>query len=135
MIVYRFERNGLGPYVGGLRVTKRSFYVNDSKRRTSRVYQAKFEEMMRKRFEVDHMKTWGKAHRSKDYMFGCSSKDGLRMYFRGNFKPLFQDGYRIKKYKVPDEEVLDMGAEVAFPVKYHKLQSLSGIRKRRNGYI
>ena len=65
----------------------------------------------------------------KKYLFGCPSKECLRAYFGGHFKPLFQEGYRVKRYKVPDEEVVKMGIEVAFPVKYHKLGSTRKLNK------
>lgn len=62
-------------------------------------------------------------------MFGCSSKENLRIYFGGDFKGLFKEGFRIKRYKVPSTEVLDMGVEVAFPVKYHKLQTYKKVKE------
>lgn len=36
MIVYRFERNGIGPYVGGVKVTVGSFYRGEPKTKTQK---------------------------------------------------------------------------------------------------
>ena len=70
-----------------------------------------------------------KAHQKKSYMYGCKSKKQLRAYFGTHWKQLFKEGYRIKRYYVPDEEVLDIVLEVAFPVKYHKLQTVNKVKK------
>lgn len=131
MIVYRFERNGIGPYVGGTSANGGFFATPSRDTRTQKVYQEKLAEKLRERSSDDRHKNWSAAHRRKDVLYGCVSKEMLRAYFRGNFKPLFRDGYRIKRYKVPDDEIINMGIEVAFPVKYHKMQTLGGIKNRR----
>lgn len=84
--------------------------------------------------KVDRLQAWHTAHSKKKYMYGCKSKEQLRAYFGGNFKLLFKNGYRIKRYSVPDEEVLDMVVEVAFPVKYHKLQTVKKVKEFSNSY-
>lgn len=73
---------------------------------------------------------FAKTHNDKSYIFGCSSKEQLRAYFDGTFKPLFAEGFRIKRYVVPDEEVVNMSTQVAFPVKYHKLKTVKAVKKR-----
>jgi hypothetical protein len=130
MIVYRFEKNGIGPYVSGTRMMVGSFYCNEAKTRTQKKYANAFTQKVSQIDPEKRMSRWGKAHSDRKYLYGCSSKEMLRTYFRGNFKPLFKHGYRIKRYKVPDEEVIDMGIEVAFPVKYHKLQTMKALNKR-----
>ncbi len=122
MIVYRFEKNGIGPYVskanGYFVKSERSIKVMSALRRQY------------KQSETDEqMKNYVKAHGSKQYMYGCKEKKALRAYFGPSFKRLFSQGYRIKRYTVPDSEILDAGIEVAFPVKYHKLRSQRGIKK------
>lgn len=49
------------------------------------------------------------------YIFGAKSKELLKAYFSYNLKPYFADGYRIKTYDIPDDLVINMGHEVAFP--------------------
>lgn len=132
MIVYRFEKKGIGPYVGGVRFT--SFGRPHRKPRQTKTqvkYKNYFEQQLLSG-ESDRLKNWRKAHSKKKYMFGCKSKEQLRAYFGGNFKVLFKNGYRIKRYYVPDDEIIDMQVEVAFPVKYHKLQTVNKIKKVRN---
>ena len=129
MIVYRFERNGIGPYIS----RANSIYSRESKNnKVRKKYHALYNQYI-KRFKGNKIQeNWQRSHRYKKYMYGCSSKEQLRTYFGGNFKPLFKEGFRIKRYKVPDEEMIDMGIEVAFPVKYHKLQTVKKIEKIRN---
>ena len=121
MIVYRFERDGLGPYVSGAR------YRLDT---TNQKARKKYEHLYRKSLHLYRNSAAIKAHSSKEYIFGCSSKEQLRLYFSGNFRPLFRQGFRIKRYHVPNDEVIEMGYEVAFPVKYHKLQTVEKIEKQ-----
>jgi hypothetical protein len=124
MIVYRFERNGLGPYIS-------RGWVKSSKKHAKSV--KKHKALLKEMNNINrpsYNDNWLKAHRRKDYIFGCSSKLQLRAYFNNDFKHLFKAGYRIKRYPVPDEEVIDMYKEVAFPVKYHKMQSIGGINRR-----
>ncbi len=125
MIVYRFEKKGIGPYVGGLR---HKLYRDIKTRTYKKSQQFLISELRTSKY--DRAIRWSIAHSDKKYIFGCTSKQHLRAYFGGDFKPLFKAGYRIKRYKVPDDEVLHMVMEVAFPVKYHKLQTVAGIKKR-----
>lgn len=137
MIVYRFEKNGIGPYVGGVRMTIGSFYRKDGKTRTQKIWSRRFSENLQKAEDeatLARMDLWQKCHESKQWMFGCRSKDQLRAYFGGNFKYLFKEGYRIKRYRVPDEEVVDLIVEVAFPVRYHKLQTVQNVKKASGFY-
>lgn len=129
MIVYRFEKNGIGPYVSRTNPPNGSFYRKKEKTRTEKKYAALFNQKVQMIDSTDRLDKWSKAHSDKSYMYGCSSKENLRIYFGGSFKQLFKQGFRIKRYRVPDEEVLDMGIEVAFPVKYHKLQTIKKIQK------
>lgn len=121
MIVYRFERDGLGPYVSGVRYR---YEMRNEKA------QKKYQHLYKKSLHLYKHKASVKAHSSEEYIFGCSSKEQLRLYFNGNFRPLFKNGFRIKRYHVPDDEVIEMGYEVAFPVKYHKLQTVEKIQKQ-----
>lgn len=131
MIVYRFEKRGIGPYVSrdAIGILRRS-----NKTRTHRIYISKRDQLWKQVHNKEYSSNWDKAHNSKKYMFGCASKQHLRAYFGGEFKTLFKSGYRIKRYKVPDEEVLDMGLEVAFPVRYHKLQTVQKV-KEKSGFF
>lgn len=128
MIVYRFERQGIGPYVSrrGSVMVLRTYRKN----RSAKKYNARLTEYL-KSGNVSRSDNWSKAHSDKKYMYGCKSKDQLRAYFGGNFKDLFKEGFRIKRYRVPDEEVIDMQIEVAFPVRYHKLQTVKKIQEVR----
>ena len=127
MIVYRFEKNGIGPYVRRFSIGFGTFHRKDPKNKGSKKYARLFQE---KRKVLDkNMEAYYEVHKDKSYLYGTSSKELLRAYFGGEFKALFKDGYRIKRYRVPDEEVVDLGVEVAFPVKYHKLQSIKGIER------
>lgn len=120
MIVYRFERNGIGPYVSRTSVN----ILNPTPRtRTANKYS-----MISSKYPLDY-DAYSRAHSSKKYIYGCSSKEQLRVYFNGNFKDLFKHGFRIKRYKVPDKDVIDMGSQVAFPVRYHKLRNIRNLEK------
>lgn len=124
MIIYRFEKNGIGPYVGNL-----SLMVNTLTANTGNKHATK--KAMRIRMEnhtMSYLKQWQEAHSDKSFLFGCPSKDMLRAYFGYRFKPLFASGYRIKKFDVPDDEVIKLGIEVAFPVQYHKLRTKKRLR-------
>ncbi len=127
MIVYRFERNGIGPYVSG-RGTVMVLYRNDRQTRTSKKYRALLDERCRQIDTEKRIQNYSKAHQDKKYMYGCKSKEQLRMYFGGEFKSLFKEGFRIKRYRVPDDEIIDIELEVAFPVKYHKFQNMKRMR-------
>ena len=129
MIIYRFEKNGIGPYIN----RSNAYRITQKRRKYRRV--KKYENLWseeRKKMTDSHLNNYYKVHESRKYMYGCRSKEQLKMYFFGDFKVLFSQGFRIKRYKVPDEEVIDMGTEVAFPVKYHKLQTVNKIKKVRN---
>ena len=125
MVIYRFERNGIGPFVGP------TSNFNFLKRTTTRSYKkAEALALEQLRAEKDlAIASYQDSHK-KDRLFGCKSKEQLRMYF-GSYKQLFKDGYRIKKYVVPDEEVISLCGQVSFPVKYHKLQSFRGIQRAK----
>lgn len=127
MIVYRFERNGIGPYTG--LPLNSSFFRSRTKTRTHKKHRSLLHKELSNIDSSWYRGNWQEAHRNKSYIFGCPSKYHLRLYFAGDFKPLFQQGFRIKRYKVPDAEIVHMGIEVAFPVRYHKLQTVSGVRK------
>jgi hypothetical protein len=124
MVIYRFERKGIGPFVGPT-----SNFVFMTRTNTRTYTKAQAEAMEQLRSEKDSSYDYKSMH-SKDRLFGCKSKEQLRMYF-GEYKKLFKDGYRIKRYVVPDEEVISMGGQVSFPVKYHKLQSYNGIKRAK----
>lgn len=128
MIVYRFEKDGIGPYVRGFTLGFGTFHRRNPTSKSSRKYARIFEE----RIKVLHANydKYIKVHQDKSYLYGTNSKETLRAYFGGEFKALFKDGYRIKRYRVPDHEVVDLGVEVAFPVKYHKLQSVKKIKEK-----
>ena len=121
MIVYRFERNGIGPFIGGtgpIRVrggNKRNKYVEIK----TRHIRNKYGRNMKKAYE---------AHKP-GHVFGCPSKEALRAYFGYNFKSLFRSGYRIKTYEVPDSVVINAGIELSFPVEYHKLRTRHNMEK------
>jgi len=122
MIIYRFERNGIGPFVIG------SLRYKTKQGTKSEAYAERLYNKIKFR-EPNDWETIRKAHSDKKYIFGCSEKEALRAYFGTSFKILFKQGYRIKKYTAPDSEVLMMGIEVAFPVKYHKLKSVGNVKK------
>jgi hypothetical protein len=127
MIVYRFERNGIGPYVsntGVLRPTK-------PMTRTEKKYSIILNQHLIAS-NIDKYPAWVKAHGDNSLMYGCPSKELLRAYFCGDFKSLFKIGFRIKRYVVPDNEIIDIVTEVAFPVKYHKLQNVRTVKKKIN---
>lgn len=126
MIVYRFEKDGIGPYRRGLIC----FRKLDKPTRSEIVYSRLRNENLSLIDDLLYKKAWDKAHDKEKYIFGCSSKEKLRIYFRGDFKSLFANGYRVKRYKVPDDEVVDMGMEVAFPVRYHKLQTVRKVKEK-----
>ncbi len=130
MIVYRFERKGIGPYVSGTRPSNGSFYRKKSTTRTEKKYANRFNETIKSMKVEDRIQNWERAHGDKQYMYGCTSKEALRIYFGGNFKRFFAQGFRIKRYKVPQKDVIDMGIEVAFPVKFHKLQTVKKLKKQ-----
>lgn len=132
MIVYRFEKKGIGPYVSRTQPPNGSFYRKDTKTRTEKKYGNLFDQRVLSIDSNDRMNKWGIAHSDNKYMYGCSSKQNLRIYFGGDFKSFFSQGFRIKRYKVPDDEVIDMGIEVAFPVRYHKLQTIKKVEKVLN---
>lgn len=130
MIVYRFEKNGIGPYTGGVRMHTGSFFGIPPTTRSEKKYSKQFDQMVAQLDSTQRNVGWVKAHSNKEYMYGCSSKQYLRAYFRSRFKPLFKEGYRIKRYNVPDDQVIDMGIEVAFPVRYHKLQTIGKLKEK-----
>jgi hypothetical protein len=131
MIVYRFEKNGIGPYTGGVGLNVSSVHCGVSNKWARRK-----SEHIRKRIGVN----WdmrGRAHSDRAYIYGCPTKETLRAYFGFRFKELFASGYRIKKYQVPDELVLNAGIECAFPVKYHKFKTKKALESallRHRGY-
>lgn len=133
MIIYRFEKNGIGPYIGRSNVGLGSFLRLPAKTKGQKKYKRQFEDLLRKA-QLDRNEQYVRAHKDKRYLYGCTSKEQLRTYFGTCFKELFKQGYRIKRYKVPDEEVIDIVVEVAFPVKYHKLQTVKGIKRRSPYY-
>lgn len=133
MIIYRFEKNGIGPYIGRSNVGLGLFMRQPAKTKSEKKYKREFEKLLEKA-QLDRNEQYIKAHKSQQYLYGCASKQQLRAYFGNNFKALFKQGYRIKRYKVPDEEVIDIVVEVAFPVKYHKLQSVRKIKQQRLDY-
>lgn len=122
MYVYRLERNGLGPFV-----TKNTNLSSNRKINIKRafkhpiLYKNYNDELINKNREL--------AHSCNGYLFGCHSRKNLKRYFNGNLKPLFKQGFRVKIYRVPDEEIIDIGIELAFPVKYHKFQSIKKLNK------
>lgn len=124
MIVYRFEKNGIGPYINNSGVII-SILSAGKTTRSEKKYQK-----LSSGYSLNH-ENYLKAHKSSQYIYGCSSKEQLRVYFNGKFKDLFKHGFRIKRYKVPDKDVIDIGNQVAFPVKYHKLQSVNGIIRKK----
>lgn len=129
MIVYRFERNGIGPYMSG-RGTVMVLYRNTKESRTAKKYKALLDERFRQIDTIKREKNYIESHKDQKYMYGCKSKKDLRIYFGGDFKSLFAQGFRIKRYKVPDDEIIDIELEVAFPVRYHKFQKLSKLKER-----
>jgi hypothetical protein len=130
MYIYRFERDGLGPYIGGTAgAVMHVAYKKKMTRSQKKASQVFSEQLKSGGYKLAE---FSKAHADKKYIFGCKSKQQLRAYFSGSFKGLFKEGYRVKRYKVPDNEVLDMTLEVAFPVKYHKLQNVRTVKKKIN---
>lgn len=128
MIIYRFEKNGIGPYMRRFTLGFGTFHRKKPSSKASKKYERLFKERLT---AFNNARSeYIRVHQSNKYLYGTSSKELLRAYFGGEFKMLFKDGYRIKRYNVPDSEVVDLGVEVAFPVKYHKLQSVKGIRKK-----
>jgi len=121
MKVYRLERKGIGPFVG------RSPMVRT-------VSKKKYKRTMHVRRQATVKENWAETHyqavKNKEYMFGAKTKELLKAYFGFTLKPMFAAGYKIKVYEVPDEEVLDMGLEVAFPVKYHKLKTVNRVKQQ-----
>lgn len=124
MIVYRLELRGIGPF------TQRTPWARNygKNTRTRKVYRARLTER-HKMIQGSTVGAWDKAHGNKKYLFGCPDKEMLKIYFGGSLKPYFELGYRIKRYKVPDDKVVHMGTEVAFPVSYHKFGSKKRVRK------
>lgn len=129
MIIYRFERNGIGPYMGRSKVGAGLFLQRGEKTKAEKKYRRYFQQMMEQGDGLAYRnEQYIKAHKKKSYLYGCKSKQQLRAYFGTNFKQLFKEGYRIKRYNIPDDEVLDITFEVAFPVKYHKLQNVRKVK-------
>lgn len=121
MKVYRLERKGVGPFIGRM---PRLMTVNQK--------QLKKINHVRNQVNMPLVSFWVKheqAVKHKDHMFGASSKEMLKAYFGYKLKGFFQEGYKIKAYEVPEHEVINMGLEVAFPVKYHKLKSVKRVQK------
>lgn len=136
MIVYRFEKDGIGPYANPWGAGTLSKRKENTK---SEVYFTRiFKELVVQRVEEHKYREFTKDLRVADYVFGCPSKKALRGYFGTSFKYLFKKGFRIKRYNVPDEEVVHMGIEVMFPAKYHKFQRPRVIKKKlieMRGYL
>ena len=123
MKIYRLERNGIGPFIGrsGLylystgKKAKKAQHVHNQHRQT--------------RWATEWFNVHKEATRTGQYMFGTKSKLLLKAYFGFNLQPYFKLGYRIRTYEVPDSEVREMGVELAFPVKYHKLKTVKNVKK------
>ena len=118
MRVYRLERNGIGPFsqgdarypVSSLKKSKRAQHIQNQ--------------------TIEHYSDIKLSTRvSNKYLYGASSKEMLKAYFRYNLQHYFKKGYRIKSYEVPKKFVIDFGPELAFPVRYHKLKTKENIDK------
>src|SRR5688500_2265462 len=116
MIVYRLEKNGIGPYIS----RSNAYRLTQKRTRYRRIkkyipIQAEYD----KRRTEEHTNKYIIAHGKAKYMFGCSSKEQLKRYFYGDFKVLFRQGFRIKRYKVLDDKFRYLCGDVVFPVWYH----------------
>lgn len=126
MIVYRFEKDGFGPYIGGVGLKVTTMQVAEpnvkAKKKALRI---------RNELGIDYEK-WHKAHQDRTMLFGCPSKEALRAYFAYRFKPLFREGYRIRLYDIPDAEVINIGYECAFPIKFSRFRTKKALD---NAYV
>lgn len=125
MKVYRLERRGIGPYVGRCG-------FNRSPRRLSR-HKAKKIEHISKQLPERTIVRKCKRHWAavqNNYLFGAPSREALKAYFRYNLQSYFAQGYKIRVYEVPNDRVLHMGDEVAFPVEYHKFKTVKKMKSQ-----
>lgn len=119
MIVYRLEKKGIGPFIG-----RTCYYQVLNPKKAKRQQHV----LNQCRYPKNRYNLHYDATRNGDHMFGTVNKELLKAYFGYNLKPYFKQGYRIKAYNVPDDKVLNMGNEVAFPVKYHKLKNVKKVK-------
>lgn len=124
MIIYRLERNGIGPFIGGVKFFETK---NPKKRKRTSHVQSQVKEIKFDFYFNEHCR----ALKDKNYVFGTKSKEFLKAYFRYNLKLYFKQGYKIKTYNVPDIDVIDLkaGGEVAFHVKHHKFKTVKKLRE------
>lgn len=114
MKVYRLERNGIGPFIDY--VPRKYTLTKGKERRAKHV----FAQVVQPRDASEiHME----AIKEHDHVFGTASKELLKAYFGYNLRDFFKQGFKIKTYEVPEDKVLNMGYEVAFPVTYHKFRT------------
>lgn len=122
MLIYRLERNGVGPFISGTKFPRQN---NTKKIKKSNHIHAQTKPINFDTFWVEHRK----AIENKNYVFGTKSKELLKAYFIYNLQYFFKQGYRIKTYNVPKHDVIDLGNEVAFHVKHHKHKTARNIQK------
>jgi hypothetical protein len=123
MKVYRLERNGIGPFID---YVPRKFKLTNGKSRRARHV---FSQVKPPKDSHDrHMM----AVRDSDHVFGTPSKELLKAYFGYSLKEFFRQGFRIHTYEVPDDKVIHMGYEVAFPVQYHKFKTYKRLEAARD---
>ena len=121
MKVYRLERHGIGPYVGRCGFARSRMYL--SKRKRKKLDHAANQTPERKNKSKRH---WEAVR--KDYLFGAPSREALKSYFLYNLQGYFAQGYKIRVYDVPNDKVIHMGNEVAFPVEYHKFKTVKKMK-------
>ena len=109
MIVYRFEKNGIGPFISNDGV-RRGVNEKHSKR-AKRVLHANGERGISMKLR-EHSEAV-----SNGMYFGMPSKESLKAYFGYELKHMFKKGFRIVKYEIPQGAYIRCGAEIAFDIK------------------
>lgn len=120
MRVYRLEKRGIGPFVN-----REARWLIKNAKKQKRASHASYQHKPTNRWLQKHTQ----AIYDGEYLFGARTKESLKAYFGYNLKHYFKQGYRIKTYEVPRYDVIDMGGEVAFHVKHHKLRTVKKIEK------
>jgi hypothetical protein len=109
MIVYRIEKNGLGPY-------------RLSSGNTTKLYNK-----LHKHHWCDRHPTpindGIKDFRPNDHIFGFSSLEQLKKWFLGSRAELRRNGYLMVSYDVSPQEVLHGNLQVVFPKNSYKLKT------------
>ena len=106
MIVYRFERQGVGAFMAKDNVKMgRNPKMAE---RAQRVLHAHGERGVIEKLTVHRMAV------NNGLYFAMPSKEALKAYFGYRLKDLFKKGFRIRAYEVQEGDYMRVGAEIAF---------------------